>query len=165
MKGFSASLDMRSCKDWDCQASVCSSVLVSTMIKAFSITAPWVLDKPCVIALRQISVTALFYLEIARESILEEEKTVEERSGVGGQRERERTNARWWERARAERAPTLGSSYTFSSPWACSMQIGLSPECCSTWSPHSSPLFYFLGLSPSLSFSCHFGLLFPILTT
>ena len=27
----------------------------------------------------------------------------------------------------------------FSSPWACPMQIGLSQECCSTWSPHSSP--------------------------
>ena len=43
------------------------------MIKAFSITAPRVLDKPCVIALRQISVTALFYLEIARESIVGED--------------------------------------------------------------------------------------------
>ena len=89
MKGFSASLDMRSCKDWDCQASVCSSVLVSTMIKAFSITAPRVLDKPCVIALRQISVTALFYLEIARESILEEEKTPRVCARGWGDRERE----------------------------------------------------------------------------
>ena len=85
------------------------------MIKAFSITAPRVLDKPCVIALRQISVTALFYLEIARESIVGEDSG----GALGGGGDRE------W-------APTLGSSYTFSSPWACSMQIGLSQECWST---------------------------------
>ena len=60
----------------------------------------------------------------------------------------------------------------FSSPWACPMQTGLSQECCllylrsSLLSSDLLPLFYFRGLFPPLSFShCHFGLLFPILTT
>ena len=73
------------------------------------------------------------------------------------------------------RGEPFGSSFYmfFSSPWACPMQIRLSQECCSTWSPHSGPgpsfdlpLFCFRGLFSSLSFSHrHFGLLFPILTT
>ena len=82
-----------------------------------------------------------------------------------------------WERKREreiERERPLAPLFMFfSSPGACPMQIGLSQELCSTWSPHSGPetfldlpLFYFRGLFPSLSFSHrHFGLLFPILTT
>ena len=54
-----------------------------------------------VIALRQISVTALFYLEDSR-------------------RVRERERASVW----------LLLLYVFSSTWACPMQIGLSQECC-----------------------------------
>ena len=54
-----------------------------------------------VIALRQISVTALFYLEDSR-------------------RVRERESASVW----------LLLLYVFSSTWACPMQIGLSQECC-----------------------------------
>ena len=60
--------------------------------------------------------------------------------GRGSEREREREQAHGGERERksagtqgreSERA--LGSSfYMFSSPWACSMQMGLSEERCST---------------------------------
>ena len=77
-----------------------------------------------------------------------------------GGRERESTRVLW-----------LLLLYVFSSPWACPMQIGLSPECClfylrsSLWSS-DLPLFYFRRLFHSLSFSHrHFELLFPILPT
>ena len=89
-----------------------------------------------------------------------EEKRVE---GLVAEGERERKS----ERERALAPPFI----SFSSPWACPMQIGLSQVRCflylrsSLWSL-DLPLFYFRGLFSSLSFShCHFGLLFPILTT
>ena len=70
--------------------------------------------------------------------------------GSGGERERERERESpgdgWRERAR----PLAPLFMFFSSPGACPMQIGLSQELCSTWSPHSGPqtfldlpLFYF----------------------
>ena len=110
-----------------------------------------------VIALRQISVTALFYLEDG-ESILEEEKRVEERSSVQGRGpwgEREEQLMYAW-RGESPLAPFL---MFFYSHWACPMQIGLSQERCSTWRPHSvlgppfdHPLFCFHGLFPFLVF-------------
>ena len=133
-----------------------------------------------VIALRQISVTALFYLEDSRrihpQSVRacqpKDLKGREWRSawGRGREREGERKSARTRERKRERKH--FGSFHMFfSSPWACPLQIGLSQECClfylksSLWSSDLL-LFYFRGLFPSLSFSHHhFGLLFPILTT
>ena len=71
-----------------------------------------------VIALRQISVTALFYLEDSR------------RESGGGGRERDRKSTRMGERKSVRKR--FGSSFYmfFSSTWACPMQIGLSQECC-----------------------------------
>ena len=71
------------------------------------------------------------------------------------------------------------SFYTFFPPPppphpqpGCPMQIGLARKgcICFTWGSHSSPWIFFCSIfesfSLSLSFShCHFGLLFPILTT
>ena len=53
-----------------------------------------------------------------------EEKRVEESVGEG---ERERAHARGRERESALAPPFI---CFFSSTWACSMQIGLSQECC-----------------------------------
>ena len=86
-----------------------------------------------VIALRQISVTALFYLEDSRRERERERK-----------RKKERERERKWERERErkKRAHALGRErvrekalwllllYVFSSTSACPMQIGLSQECC-----------------------------------
>ena len=83
----------------------------ATDIKALGVTAlgSWTNRY---IVLRQISVTALFYLEDSR-------------------RERERKSARMRERERESVRKCFGSSfYVFSSTWACPMQIGLSQECC-----------------------------------
>ena len=87
-----------------------------------------------VIALRQISVTARFYLEESRKIHLwgvraRGSKDTKRRApqGAGWGRERERE--------------PFGSSFYmfFFFPQACPMQMGLSQECCSTWSPHSGP--------------------------
>ena len=91
----------------------------------------------CVIALRQISVTALFCLEDSRKSIFEAWGHVDPKMG---RKEHPSTQERERE--------LFGSSFYmffvffFFSPWACLMQIGLIQECCSTWSPHSSPWTY-----------------------
>ena len=108
-----------------------------------------------VIVLRQISIIAVFHLEDRRRiypqimRACHPKKQRGESGGGGGQ----------------------GRKRFGSSPWACPMQIGLSQVRCflylrsSLWSL-DLPLFYFRGLFSSLSFShCHFGLLFPILTT
>ena len=106
----------------------------------------------CVIALRQISVTALLYLEYSRrihpQSVracqpkdtkkrVEEQASLQER-GRGREREREREEER-----KRERAHTRGGErnsvlwllllYVFSFPWACPMQIELARSAvCST---------------------------------
>ena len=117
-----------------------------------------------VIARREISVTALFYLEDSRKIHLR------------GMR------ASWSKDVERRAPPRAGESegasplaplfICFFFPGACPMQIGLRQERCSTWSPHSGPRIF---LWPSsvlfsrgfpLPFSHrHFGLLFPILTT
>ena len=95
-------------------------------------------------ALRQINVTAPFYLEDSRR--IQDSKRREWRSAWGGrekERERERESARASEGARTcicsrmhagervpEKALWLLILYVFSSTWACPMQIGLSQECC-----------------------------------
>ena len=93
-------------------------------------------------ALRQISVTALFYLEDSRR--IQDSKRREWRSSLpsqGRERERERKRERERERERAhahtrerervrEKALWLLLLYVFSSTWACPMQIGLSREYC-----------------------------------
>jgi len=70
-------------------------------------------------ALRQVSVTALFYLEDSRRVCVRERERERERE--------ERTHA--GERVR-EKALWLLLLCVFSSTWACPMQIGLSQECC-----------------------------------
>ena len=150
--------------------SACASVLCLVTTKIWSDGPPWRVTAlgcwtNCVMALREISVTALFYLEDSRNIHLRgvrarRSKDVKRRAPrcVG---QRERTRALW-----------LLFLYVFFSPRACPMQVGLRPERCSTWSPHSGPRTFlwpssvlFSRLFPSLSFSHrHFGLLFPILT-
>jgi len=103
-----------------CHASVCSSVLCLVTTKIWSnghqsprcITAlrSWTNRAT---ALRQISVTALFYLEDSRRERGRERK---ERMHVG---ERVREKPLW-----------LLFYMFFSSTWACPMQIWLSQECC-----------------------------------
>ena len=108
--------------EWKCHASVCSSVLCLVTTKIWSnghlsprrVTAlgSWT---NCATALRQISVTALFYLEDSRR---ESEREREKRVHAGGRESP-------WESALAP--PFI---CFFSSTWACPMQIGLSQECC-----------------------------------
>ena len=129
-----------------------------------------------VTALREISVTALFYLEDSRRihpRRREERGGARQRAGWGWGVEREKKEgAHAWGRQR-EWEPFGSFFYVFFSPRACPMQVGLRPERCSTWSPHSGPRTFlwpssvlFSRLFPSLSFSHrHFGVLFPILTT
>ena len=117
-----------------------------------------------VIALRQISVTALFYLEDSRKIHLRgvracrskdvrEEHPSARSGGWGG-----------W------RALWLLFLYVFLS-LGLSYVNWASQECClfylrSSLRSSDLPLFYFRRLFLSLSFShCHFGLLFPILPT
>ena len=121
-----------------------------------------------VIALRQISVTALFYLEDSRKIHLQSMRA--RRTKDVKRRAPQRAGEREWERERElALAPfficffffSLGLSYV---NWA-------SQECCLFYlraSLRSSDLllFYFRRLSPSLSFSHrHFGLFSPILPT
>ena len=111
-----------------------------------------------VIALRQISVTALFYLEDSRRihpQRREESGGTRQRVGKEG-RERERAFAGGRKR---ERVDALGSSFCVPPPPTCPMQIGLSQECWSSRSPHSGPrssfdlpLFYFRGAFPFFVF-------------
>ena len=117
--------------------------------------------KDHVIALRQISVTALFYLEDSRKIHL------------WGMRARwsKDTKRRELQHARMrERALWLLFLYVFLS-LGLSYINWASQECClfylrSSLQSSDLPLFYSCRLFPSLSFShCHFGLLFPILPT
>ena len=136
-----------------------------------------------VIALREISVTALFYLEYSRKIHLwgvrargskDAKRRVPHGAGDGGgggrEREREKACTHAWEREReSERVHALmgererkafGSSFYmfFSSPWACPMQTGLSQECCPTRksSLRSSdlPLTFLCSIFPGFSLSC-----------
>ena len=119
-----------------------------------------------VIALRQISVTALFYLENSRKIHL---------PGV---------RARWSKDAKRrapqclgerEREPFSSSFYVFffspPGPVLCKLGLVRSAVLSEVLTPVLRPsfdlsLFCFRRLLPSLSFSHrHFGLLFPILTT
>ena len=95
-----------------------------------------VLDKPCS-ALRQISVTALFYLEDSRR--IQDLKRREWRSAWGGREresEREKERASVCTHTHAQGRESLRESalappfICFSSTWACPMQIGFSQECC-----------------------------------
>ena len=125
----------------------------------------------CVIALRQISVTALFYLEDSRRIHPRSMRACQpkdlKRREWEGEREKVCTHA-----GEKERETRFGFSFCmfFSCTWACPMQIELSQECClfhlksSLWSLDLL-LFYFCRLFPSLSFRHHHStLLFPILT-
>ena len=114
-----------------------------------------------VIVLRQISVTALFYLEDSRKIHLR---------GVRARRSKD-TRRRAPQRE-GERDSWLWLLYLYVS-----LSLGLpyvnwaGQECCwfylrSSLRSLDLLLFYFHGLFPSLSFSHrHFGLLFPVLPT
>ena len=117
-----------------------------------------------VIALREISVTALFYLEDSRKIHLR---------GVRARRSKD-ARRRAPHRGGGVGGEPFGSSFYmfFSSPGPAPCKLGLGrsavlPEVLTrVLGPFFDlPLFYFLGLFPSLSFSHHhLGLLFPILT-
>ena len=84
-----------------------------------------------VIALRQISVTALFYLEDSRKIHPRSMRACQpkdlKRREWEGEREKVCTHA-----GEKEREKRFGFSFCmfFSCTWACPMQIGLSQECC-----------------------------------
>ena len=168
---------------WFCQASVCFSVFVSsqqrfgvTDIKAPSACHSSHVSTDHVAAIRQISVTALFYLGDSRKIDLRvvrahRSKDMKRRAPQrAGARERERER----EGQRESVSPLAPFLICFSSP--------VGPVLCKLGSARSAvlpevltpvlgpsfdlPVFYFHGLFPSSSFShCHFGLLFPVLTT
>ena len=120
-----------------------------------------VLDKPCYIALRQISVTALFYLDNSRKIYLQGVRACQPKDAKRRvpQRVGERENELWLLFLYV--FLSLGLSYV---NWA-------SQECClfylrSSLRSLDLPLFYFRRLFSSLPFSHrHSGLLFPSLTT
>ena len=132
---------------WFCQASVCFSVFVSskqrfgvTDIKAPSACHSSHVSTDHVAAIRQISVTALFYLGDSRKIDLrvvrahrskDMKRRAPQRAGAG---EREREGQR-------ESVSPLAPFFDmfFLPRWSRPMQIGLSQERCSTWSPHSGP--------------------------
>ena len=98
----------------------------------------------CIIALRQISVTALFYLDHSRKIHL-----------WGVRAGRSKDVKRRAPQCAGEREPFVSSFYMFfSSPWACLMQIGPGQECCSTWSPHSSPQTFLCSIFAGFSLPC-----------
>ena len=135
------------------------SCLVTTVIWSNGHLSPWRITAlgswtNRVIALRQISVTALFYLEDSRKIHPQrrEESGGAHRCAWGGGRGELRESVCMWER---ESERVLGSSfYMFSSPWACPMQIGLSQECCSTWSPHSGLRTFLWSIFMGFSLPC-----------
>ena len=145
---------------FSCQASVFSSVLShlnKNLKRRLEPSACHSSQRDCVIALRQINVTAQFYSETSRK--------IHRR----GMRTCQPKNAKRREGSPGPLAPLfmcffctlLGLPYVH---WA-------SQECClfylrSSLRSSNLPLFYFHGLFPSLSFSHHHsGSLFPILST
>jgi len=121
-----------------------------------------------VIALRQISVTPLFYLEVNRRIHPRSMRACQPKDA----------KRREWRSApvRRKERECFGSSFYmfFSPPGPALCKLGqpgvlfVLPEVLTpVFGPSFDlPLFYFHGLFPSLSFSHrHFGLLFPILTT
>ena len=122
--------------------------------------------KNCVIALRQISVTALLYLEDSRRihpwsmgaCQPKDSKRREWKSMWGRERERQRAHTRGRERER-ESALAPPFIYIFSSTWACPMQIGLSQKCCvfylksSFWSS-DLPLSFLCSIFADFSLPC-----------
>ena len=125
-----------------------------------------------VIALRQISVSALFYLEESRKIHLCGVRACRSKDTKRRVPQHACMRAREIER---ERERAFGASFYmfFSSPGPALCKLGLVrsavlPEVLTLVLRPSSdlPLFYFHGLFSSLSFSHrHFGLLFLILTT
>ena len=117
----------------------------------------------------------LYFIEkIAGESILEEEKRVEEHASecteqgwsVGKEREKEQERER-----ESPLAPLFICFVLPPGPALCKLGLVRSAVLPEVLTPvlgpsFDLPLFYFHGLFPSLSFSHHhFGLLSPILTT
>ena len=115
-----------------------------------------------VIALRQINVTALFYLEIAGESILEawgnaNPKIWREESGGargrGGERERETVHARG--RVRERESALAPPFICFLPPGPAVCKLGLARSAvCSTWGLHSGPQTLFCSIFMGFSLPC-----------
>ena len=172
-------------KERNCRASVFSSVLSRLnknlkrrTLKPLAHHSSWTGPVTALryrtdraIALRQISVTALFYLGNSRKIHPPDVRACwakdEKRRLWGRKRESERT--RLGERERpGPLAPLF--NMVFPPPGLPYVNWG-SQECClfylrSSLRSSELPLFYFLRCFPSLSFSHHhFGLLFLILTT
>ena len=138
-----------------------------------------------VIALRQISVTALFYLEDSRRirprnvraCRPKDVKRREWRSTPARRREREKERERESKReSERERGNPLAPLFIcFSLPLGLPYANWANPECClfylkSSLRSSDCPLTFlcsiFMGFSlPCLLATAHFGLLFPILTT
>ena len=137
-----------------------------TDVKALSMSQLFGLGQTVfVIGLRQISVTALFYLENRRK--------IHPR-GMRACWPKDTKRREWGSAPHGkERARALAPPICFSSPGLPSVN-GASQECCLFYlRSHSGPRAFlwpssvlFSGLFPSLSFSHrHSGLLFPVLTT
>ena len=161
-----------------CQASVYSSVLSCCnkelewrTLKPSACHSSWTdtalrsrMDR--VIPLRQISVTALFYLDNNRKIHSQGVRACRPKDA------RRRVPQRVGERERArESSRPLAILFMFFLPLGLPYVNWVSQECClfylrsSLWSS-DIPLFYFCGLFSSLSFSHrHSGLHFLILTT
>ena len=119
-----------------------------------------------VIALRQISVTALFYLEDSRETHLR---------GVRARRSKDTRRSASQRAGRSESESESESELALALLFICSSPPGpvlhelgqpgvlfVLPEVLTP--ALRTSLFCFHGLFPSLPFShCHFGLLFPVL--
>ena len=162
-----------------CQGSVISLVLshLNKNLKQRTLKPPACHSSQTdrVIALRQISVTALFYSSVLFRK--QQENTSSRREGVLAQRreekgERKRESVFVGKRERPGPLARLLIGSPPPGPALCKLcqpvVLFVLPEVLTPVLKPSFdlPFFYFCGLFPSLPFShCHFGLLFPILTT
>ena len=155
-----------------CHTSVCSPVLclITTKIWSNRYQSPWRVTilgswTNRVIALRQISVTALFYLENRRRippwSVRacqpKDLKGREWRSVWGRETERGRERERAQARGRGrERESTLAPPFMFfppPGPTLCKLGLARSAVC-STWSLHSGPRTFFCSIFAGFSLPC-----------
>ena len=107
-----------------CQASLCSSVLSRRnkdlewqTLKPLARHSSWVFDKP--VALRQISVTALFYLEDSRKIHLQSMRA--RRTKDVKRRAPQRAGEREWERERELALAPLFMCLSLSGPVLCKL--------------------------------------------
>ena len=109
-----------------------------------------------VIALRQISVTALLYLEDSRKIHL---RGMRARGSKDAKRRAPQHTLGWEGWGEGEREPFGSCFYVFLSPRGLPYVNWVSPECCSTWGPHSGPRTFLCSISMG------FSLLYLLATT